>query len=104
MRLHSNNLETRQDCRLWMKSQPCIQNMIQATYGRISSVSTQRNETHITMAFATGLVVGPNDTETRIFSSRARVGLQRAGVEPGDFAQIVFQFLGSDVLVNVPIC
>ena len=66
---------------------------MEGTYRRVGTVRADRNETDITVTLATGLVVRLNDGQTSVFTGSSRVGLERAGVEAGDLAQVLREFL-----------
>jgi hypothetical protein len=56
-------------------------------------MSTERNETDITMSLSKRFVVGTNDAKTGVLASSSRIGLKRCSSEAGYLAKITFQFL-----------
>jgi len=56
-------------------------------------MSTERNETDITMSFSARFMVGANDAKTRVLASSSRIGLKRCSSKTGYPAKVIFQFL-----------
>ena len=56
-------------------------------------MGTNGDKTDVAMALTARLVVRLNDGESSVLTCCSRVGLERAGVETSDLAEVLFQFL-----------
>ena len=72
---------------------PEVESENEFTYSGVGSVCANRNQADITMTFTSRFMISPNDRQTSILSSSARVWLQGASVETSDLAKVVFEFL-----------
>ena len=61
--------------------------------GRIGAVGRCGDQRHLAMTLATAAVVLVDDHQPRIFALSARVRLERDGIEAGDLAQRLLQFI-----------
>lgn len=64
-------------------------------------MSTERNETNITMTLAPGFMVGTDDAKASVFPGSPGIRLERSSIETSNLAEIFLEFLNKTHISDV---